>query len=422
MLNQPVLSQTDIKQFLGSVEPFNFQSKSVAERNEWLQQILIHYRYFNLFKPAKTLLRKFIRKMTGLSKSQLTRLIAEYKRRGTLKIKDYQRHRFTKIYGLKEIELLSAVDDAHNCLSGPATKRIIQEDYELFGCEEYGKLKDLSVAHLYRLRATRRYREITRFFEKTRPTKVPIGERRKPEPNGQPGYLCVDSVHQGDRDGQKGVYHVNLVDMATQFEFIGAVEAISERFMTGMLKELIEKFPFVILEFHADNGSEYINQVIAKLLNNLLIKLTKSRPRHSNDNPLVETKNGAVIRKYIGYQYIPRNKAIIVNNFYQEYFNDYLNYHRMCAFPEIKIDAKGKEKKFYPLDKYLTPYAKLKTIKDAMLYLKPGVFFEQLDKKAYAQSHTAAGQEMQKEKIKMLKSIFQQQVLPIKDNLSNSGV
>ena len=67
---------------------------------------------------------------------------------------------------------------------------------------------------------------------------------------------------------------------------------------------MMEQFPFPILGFHSDNGSEFINHTVAKLLNKLLIEQTKSRPRHSNDNGLVERKNGAVIRKHMGFDHI----------------------------------------------------------------------------------------------------------------------
>jgi len=193
------------------------------------------------------------------------------------------------------------------------------------------------------------------------------------------------------------------------------VEAISEQFIKPILEELLKKFPFRVIEFHADNGSEYINKIVVKLLNKLLIKLTKSRPRHANDNPLIETKNGAIVRKHIGYIHIPRCKARAVNEFYQDWFNDYLNYHRPCAFPEIKIDKKGKEKRTYPHDKYSTPYAKLKSLKDAEQYLKPGITFKQLDETAYTMSHTDYAIKMKKAKEKMKKEIFQPNTLSIKD-------
>jgi transposase InsO family protein len=407
MLNPTALTLAEIKEFVQAPPPVSFKSQSRSERNQWLEQILKKHQYRQCLKPDKTAIRKYIQLMTGLSRQQLTRLVAEYGKRGTLAPRAYQRHKFPKIYDLEEIALLAETDKAHNCLSGPATKKIIKDDCELFEKTEYAKLNKLSVAHLYRLRTTRRYREKTKFFDKTRPIQVPIGERRKPEPNGIPGYLCVDTVHQGDQDGEKGVYHVNIVDMVTQYEFVGAVEAVSERHMEQILKELLKKFPFRIIEFHADNGSEYINKVVAKLLNKLLIKLTKSRPRHSNDNPLAETKNGWVVRKHMGYIHIPRGKAGLVNKFYQNWFNDYLNYHRPCAFPEIKLDSKGKEKRIYPHDRYQTPYEKLKSLDKAAQHLKPGITFKELDKTAYAVSHTDYATRMNKAKEQMKKEISQ---------------
>ena len=74
-----------------------------------------------------------------------------------------------------------------------------------------------------------------------------------------------------------------------------------------MLEALLEQFSFVILAFHADNVSEYINKHVAKLLNKLLIEVTKSRPWHSNYNALVESKKGAIVGKHLGYVHIPKS-------------------------------------------------------------------------------------------------------------------
>jgi hypothetical protein len=60
----------------------------------------------------------------------------------------------------------------------------------------------------------------------------------------------------------------------------------------------------LILGFHADNSSEYINHRVASLLEKLRIELTKSRARQSNDNALVESKNGSIVRKHLGYAHI----------------------------------------------------------------------------------------------------------------------
>jgi hypothetical protein len=111
-------------------------------------------------------------------------------------------------------------------------------------------------------------------FTKTKSRKVNIGERRKPDPNGQPGYIRIDSVHQGDRDKQKGVYHLNAVDEVSQFEMVGSVKKISDRYLITILEQMLDSFPFIIKEFHADNGSEYINRNVAALLQKLLIEFT----------------------------------------------------------------------------------------------------------------------------------------------------
>ena len=159
------------------------------------------------------------------------------------------------------------------------------------------------MAHIYNLRKSRGYREKRLRYEKTRPVQVAIGERRRPEPNGKPGYLRVDTVHQGDLDGIKGVYHINAVDEVTQWQIVGATAQISEQWLIPVLEAMLEQFPFRIRGFHSDNGSEFINHTVAQLLNKLLAEPTKSRPRHSNDNGLVESKNADVIRKHIGYVY-----------------------------------------------------------------------------------------------------------------------
>ena len=213
-----------------------------------------------------------------------------------------------------------------------------------------------------------------------------IGQRQKPQPQGRPGFIRIDSVHQGDRHKTKGVYHINSIDEITQFEFIGAVQAPTEEHMLPLLEQLINAYPFIILGFHADNGSEYINQHVAAMLNKLLIKLTKSRPRHSNDNALVESKNGTVIRKWFGYSFIDSSNASSFNAFYFGSFNRYLNFHRPCAFATNIVDSKGKIKKIYRLKDYKTPYDKLKSLPNKNQYLKKGESFQKLD--SFANTYT----------------------------------
>ena len=227
-------------------------------------------------------------------------------------------------------------------LSGPATRRILQREFQEYGKAEFQRLAAISNGHLYNLRRNPRYRQQRKNYQKTRPSAVAIGERRRPDPGGRPGYLRVDTVHQGDTENGKGVFHINAVDEVTQWEIAASVERISETYLEPVLVTILTQFPFVIHGFHSDNGSEFINQTVAKLLNKLMIEQTKSRPRHSNDNGLAETKNGAIIRKHMGWGHIPAAHAQRIQQFYSAYLNPYLNYHRPCAQADVEVDAKGR--------------------------------------------------------------------------------
>lgn len=230
--------------------------------------------------------------------------------------------------------------------------------------------------------------------------------RRKPRPEGKPGYIRIDSVHQGDQDGVKGLYHINAVDEVTQWQVIFTVERISAEFMIPALEALLNAFPFTIIGFHADNGSEYINNNVVKLLNKLRIELTKSRSRQTNDNALAESKNGSTVRKMFGYCHIPQHFAPQVNEFNQQYLMPYLNFHRPCLFPHIIIDDKGKQRKKYRYEDMMTPYDKLKFLNNAEQYLKKDVSFEKLDAIAHQISDNAAAQQLQVAKNQLFNTIF----------------
>lgn len=146
-----------------------------------------------------------------------------------------------------------------------------------------------------------------------------------------------------------------------------------------MLDHLLTTFPFVIRGFHSDNGSEYINHRVAQLLEKLFIEQTKSRSRQTNDNALVEGKNGSTVRKHLGYCHIPGRVAQHVNAFASGILTEYLNFHRPCYFPTEYTNAKGKLRKRYRYEDMMTPYGKLKALPDAARYLKPGISFQQLD-------------------------------------------
>ena len=189
-----------------------------------------------------------------------------------------------------------------------------------------------------------------------------LANELNPSLRGSPDISGLILFTRGIRNGHKGVYHINAVDEVTQWEVVVSLERITEKHLEANLEGILRQFPFHIKGFHSDNGSEFVNQVVAGILNKLLIRFTRSRPRHPDDNGLVESKNGSVIRKNLGYTHIPQSGAGLLNKYHQYYLNPYINFHRPCFFPVEEIDRKGRVKKKYPYSKINTPFEKLKSI------------------------------------------------------------
>lgn len=413
------LNLEQIQAFLENSGEVGFKGQNRGEVYGWVNQTLQQQRYEELKRSERGLVRRYVEKMTGLSRAQTTRLITVYLGGDEVKPQAYRRRRFPQRYTRDDIALLAGLDAAHETLSGPATKKLLQRACYNFGDRRYQNLACISVAQLYRLRASRAYRERRIKYQATKPTPVSIGERRKPEPGGRPGYLRIDTVHQGDQDGVKGVYHINAVDEVTQWEVVGSVEQISEAFLLPMLEGMLAQFPFQIRGFHSDNGSEYINHLVAELLRKLLIEQTKSRPRHSNDNGLAESKNGAVVRKHMGYTHIATPHAAAIADFFQEHLNPYLNFHRPCGVPELVVNAKGKEKRAYRW--YATPWEILRQMPDMARHLKAEVTITMLDQQAQAKSDTQAAEEMQEAKCKLFESFHGRSQTPSLPSVGSGG-
>ncbi len=397
---------TDVTQLAGIVRAesvVRFSGKDRVETYAWIESVLTKFRYFGESKENKGIIARYLALITGLKRSRIDKLIRRKKETGKVLVAKRTQYSFPLQYTTDDIALLAEVMKAHNYPNGKAAVAEMKDMYGIYGDARFVRLQNLSVSHLYNLKGRRQYQTATLDYEHTRPVAVPIGTRKKPEPNGKPGYLRVDSVHQGDLDKEKGVYHINLVDEVTQMEILVSVEGISEWFLLPALETALASFPFNILNFHSDNGSEYINQMVARLMEKLRASQTKSRSRRTNDNALVEGKNAAVIRKWMGHAHIPKGNAGLINEFYVKFLNPYLNFHRHSAYPTEYVDAKGKIRKKY--ETYLTPMQKLLAIPDVGQYLRPGVTKEMLEKEAMRLTHLAAAQEVQAEKYKLFKAM-----------------
>ena len=403
MNDDNLVTIAQLETFTAASGGLTFSAHSRKQKYAWIEKILQRFWYTSSKKKNCSVIKLFVMKMTGYSDSQMTRLIGKMRTTRRIAVPDAPtRNSFPTRYTTDDVARLAETDNAHSRLAGAATREIFRREFILFGNTDYVRLKDISIAHIYNLRGRRQYLTAATTFKKTNPTPTPIGERRKPFPNGKPGYIRVDSVHQGDFEGAKGVYHINLVDEVTQWQLMGSVEGISEAFLAPLLEELLQSFPFVVIEFHSDNGSEYINKVVAALLKKMMIEQTKSRSRRSNDNALVEGKNGSVIRKHMGYIHIPGRFAPLINEFYKTHFNTYVNYHRPSGYATTTVDGRGKEKKKY--DVYETPYEHFKKIPGATEYLREGLTFDDLDKIALEKSDNECAKMMQKAKIELFKS------------------
>ena len=403
MNDEKLTTIEQVKQFLKGSETLRFEGVSIEKRYRWIESVLVRFTYHRLSRAEKGVIRQYLQKVSGYSRAQICRLIRQYYQQGRLRKADCKRHRFPSKYTQKDIALLAKTDELHDYLSGPATKKIMEREWAVYGHMEFRTISQISVAHLYNLRQSFLYRNLTKRYTKTKPAVVNIGERTRPDPGGKPGYIRVDTVHQGDRDGEKGVYHINAIDEVIQWEILASVGRISEYHLEPALESMLAGFPFVIKGFHSDNGSEFINKTVAKLLNKLLIRFTKCRPRHTNDNSLVESKNGSVVRKQLGYTHIPQSYASKINQFHGDYLNIYVNFHRPCFFAVSVIDRRGKVKKTYPYEEVMTPYEKLKSLPEAQSYLKAGVTLPQLDDIANQMSDNEFAERM----VKARSNLFQ---------------
>lgn len=405
MNDDHITSVAQLAELVKFAKQAKFKSNDKEETYEWVGRTLGKFRYHSESKKHKGVIKQYLTSMTGYSEGQIDKLIRRKKEHGRVFLKERTQYTFPRFYETADVALLAEVANAYRHQNGKALKKVCHDMYHLYGDRRFERLSHISVGHLYNCKKTRIYQSRVLHYTKTQPTQVPIGERRKPDPEGKPGSIRVDSVHQGDLDKEKGVYHINLVDEVTQAEIVISVEKISETYLVPALAEALTQFPFVIWNFHSDNGSEYINRVVAALLEKLRIKQTKSRPRHSNDNALAETKNGAVVRRVMGYHHIPQKHADKINRFYRAYFNPFLLFHRPCAFATDITDTRGKIRKYYHTEDYQTPFQKFCSLDNPEQFLRPGVTIENLKERARAQSHLDAAQQVEKARSKLFYEI-----------------
>ena len=381
-----------LKSFLKSSKKLVIKFSSIDDKYAFIDKTVDRFNYKNLSGKDRRIVLLYLKKFTGYKRAQLFRLVRRAVN-GRLARKVYVRKNPKIIYTARDIKLLEKTDEYHLRLSSLATKEILRREYTIFRRNKYENIFQISPSHINNLRHSRVYK--SSWVNPTKARQINIGKTQKPENNDVPGSIRVDTVHQRD------VFHINAVDEITQWEVVVCVPQITKKYLKKALRILLDQFPFVIFNFHSDRGSEFINKIVAEILNELLINQTKSRSRHCNDNALIESKNGSVIRKNMGYTHIPKTLTPLLNDYYTKYFNVYINYHRPSLFvTEIRIDEKGREKKIY--GEARVPYDKLKQIsrKKKVNFLKEKLTFEELDEIACEKSDNEFARELrEKERI-----------------------
>ena len=404
-----------IEQFLNGCAQIEFtKSGDDSERYEHISRVLKRFDYPRRTKRERGVLLRYLQRTSSYSCAQVARLIAQWHANRLAVVPLAKRYcapaaPFARKYTHNDIKRLVEMDKANEDVCGPAIAHFLQRAYHVYGDTRYERLATLSVSHLYNLRKSTGYQALRVTFTKTQPVCNSIGVRKVPRPEGRAGFVRFDTVHQGDLDGIKGVYHITCVDAVCQWQVEACVQGISEAFLLPILELVIEQLLFVIAGFHSDNGSEYINGPVAKILEKLRIEQTKSRSRQSNDNVLAESKSASVVRKHMGYGHIPQQYDKLINAFYQETFNPWLNFHRPCMFATEIIGPKGKIIKRYKDEEVKTPLECLVQLyAKGWVTLKKGITLESLQALAKSKTDFAAAQEMQRAKSELF-SIFVKQ-------------
>ena len=293
MNDSHIKTLAQVHAFLEGTHAVAFSLPTKPERYEFIRRSLIRFRYHQLPGPDKGLLLSFMTHVSGYSRVQVKRLVKAWLEHGKLRPRSSAGNGFARQYTDADQRLLAKLDELHGTLSGPATRKLCERAWQLFGLAEYQRLAGISVAHLYNLRRARVYQRSRRTFEKTRGT-------------------------------------------------------ISERYLIPALEQLLDQFPFVMLGFHADNGSEYINRHVVKLLK------------------------------------------------------------KLHFFPVITTNAKGKQVKTYPYKAMMTPFEKLKSLDGTQQYLKPGITLETLDAIAMKINDNEAAKRRKEAKQQLFKTITEQ--------------
>ena len=249
-----------LKEFLNATSLVSFAAPGTGadadrQRYDPICRVLKRFDYPQCDKRDRGGTLHYLRRTTGYGRAQMTRLVARWRANRLAQHPLVKRYRvpaaaFARKYNALDIELLVELDQVHEDVCGAAIAHLLQRAFVVYHDARYERLAELSVSHLYNLRKRAEYQARRASFTKTRPVCNPIGVRKAPRPNGRAGFVRIDTVHQGDLDGVKGVYHITCVDEVSQWQVQACVQGISEAFLLPVLALVMDQFPFEVIGFH----------------------------------------------------------------------------------------------------------------------------------------------------------------------------
>ena len=141
-----------VKAFLNGTTEGAFRVPK-AERYQFIERVLTRFGYAQHGRVNRGVLLRYLERMTGLSRQQVTRLVREYRQGGRLSARHgAPRHAFSRRFTATDVAMLAEVDALHGTVSGPATKKLMERALLLFGDARFERLAGISVSHLYNLR------------------------------------------------------------------------------------------------------------------------------------------------------------------------------------------------------------------------------------------------------------------------------
>jgi site-specific recombinase XerD len=274
------------------------------------RDVLAHVapRYQEATNAQKTLLLDQIVELTGYERKYAIRLL-NHDPKGAARILRPRQ----PIYGSAVHEALFL---AWRTIQYPCAQRLIpflpkllpvleRDGHLRLGEEQRRQLLAMSVRTAERLLSTQR-RPTPHGLSTTKPGtllkhQIPIRTFSQWDDH-RPGFLEADLVaHCGGNVYGGYLYTLTLTDIATGWTECLPLLNRSPETVLAALKRARTLLPFPLLGLDTDNGGEFINEVLLAYCKQEQLTFTRGRPECSNDNCHIEQKNGAVVRKIVGY-------------------------------------------------------------------------------------------------------------------------